>query len=452
MALLKLHDIPDGEVVEFDFVDFLNQPWLQKWYTSNYGKFSVTNNLFPKVDKGVLATLPGAGKRLNFVGGTGTRITGLYLPVDAVVNGKISKRKDLAIFFESNAHGISTSGWDPEIFVEDAKGNLLPAFDFLPSKEKGLKTPTKSSTGKGEAYFDGFQAEFTTPPVSCHGYGIDYLRAGLLTVHKAAQKKSPGSKLSLKSVYRIPEGILMTAGEEHVALGCKPSQNAYGAPPLQVLDARLMPYRVAGGHIHFACYVPDPNLLVKVMDLMLALPCVGMFADIDNPIRREFYGKAGEYRKPSYGIEYRVLSNAWLCDPKVTHLVMDMARRAVAASRTKGDIFKEIGLKEEKLQEMINFCDVKSARAFVEKHWKLYMAMMNGAWPRAVMLSAAIKTGTPPKEKAMREIVFGGVGLGFPDYEKIEDNWKLTSSWMDHSNQDAATWSTHSHAQKYATE
>lgn len=448
--LLKLNELVEGEFYEFELTDLLKRPWFILWMSLNYGKTAKAVDLMPKGYKKIIfSTKKGpftsSGNIMQLqAGNQPMAINQIHLPngADITVEGRKATNVNIPMLFGMQSHGIGSSGWDPEIFVVDEKKELIPAFSFLPNKNHGVKTGIGNST----AYYDGFQAEFTTHPVGCHGHGVDYLRLGLKTVWDEAQKVNKKARLSLQSVFRIPQGIMRKANPEFVALGCKPSLNAYGTAPLVVEDPYLLPYRVAGGHIHFATRVIDLPKTIKTMDLMLGIPTVAMFADIDNPIRREFYGRAGEHRVTGYGFEYRTLSNAWLCAPEVTHLVMDMARRSVGVSRIKQDPWEMMGIASEKIQEIINYCDVKAARAFVEKNWDTYIGMLNG-WDHTYVTGGAAPVGN--KARAMREVILGGVGVGFPNYDHIEDNWYLSNVWGGHSNGDMATWTQHSKLKRY---
>ena len=58
--------------------------------------------------------------------------------------------------------------------------------------------------------------------------------------------------------------------------------------------------------------------MVKQLDFYLGLPSLFYDNDVD---RRAMYGKAGCCRFKPYGVEYRVLSNKWLSDKKLTSWV-----------------------------------------------------------------------------------------------------------------------------------
>ena len=64
----------------------------------------------------------------------------------------------------------SYAGTDPEVFAVDAKGQVIPAFEYLPEKKDALKIMNKSVLEPqiGTAFYDGFQAEFTIGPITCH--------------------------------------------------------------------------------------------------------------------------------------------------------------------------------------------------------------------------------------------------------------------------------------------
>jgi hypothetical protein len=370
------------------------------------------------------------------------------LPKGAVIEAAEIQNPPFSAFFASwTHHGVMSSGCDPEIFVVDGRNRLIPAFEFLPNKDEAKFHDCNVRASRdthltylkqtGKTYWDGFQAEFTTKPIGCHGYAFDMVRAGLLAIRQQARAYSPNAKLSLKSVFRIPEPMLQQVAPEHVALGCDPSYNAYGATPFTVENPRDLPYRVAGGHIHFAIdkkrrdEIPG---IVKALDFFTGIPTVAMFADIDDPLRRQFYGKAGEYRTPPHGLEYRVLSNAWLGHPAIGHMVWDLARQCVAFGEAVIP-YEEFGTSLDGVQDIINNCDVKAARKMVTQHKSVWEAAM-----RRVSWAHNEKA-----TKAFFDVVAGGVETMFPDYRKVELNWDLNGQWNHHTNSMVDSWNAHCH-------
>ena len=352
---------------------------------------------------------------------------------------------------------VMTSGWDPEIFVTKKDGELIPAFEFLPPKSRAIKFDPYNNgynDRTGTVYHDGFAAEYTTHPSACHQIGMDLVRAGIKQIHEVAQKKYPGSKLTLQSFYRIPDLTLRKFPLEYIALGCKPSLNAYSQAPILFDDPIGMPYRMAGGHVHFGLAdseynrrpdkVWDMNLLVKFMDLFCALPCVALFDGIDFPLRRSYYGRAGEYRKTRYGIEYRVLSNAWLADPHFAHLVMNMARAATTVYNSGAEI-TSFGLTEEQIQQIINNADATSARAWIKEYWPFF---------QRVMLKEHCGTRTDSKDKShlsyweaafnktwpIEYVLLKGMKNHLKDWDNIPLNWGFSHAWGYQSNGCRAQW------------
>ena len=74
---------------------------------------------------------------------------------------------------------MCTIGTDPEVFVEDGKGKVLPAFSFLSGKTAPSTYKTGDGAFNGTYYWDGFQAEFTTPGhITCLAQMSDTVQAG----------------------------------------------------------------------------------------------------------------------------------------------------------------------------------------------------------------------------------------------------------------------------------
>lgn len=291
------------------------------------------------------------------------------------------------------AGAINATGADPEFFVDDENGNLIPSFKFL--REKGNKETsaetyeiergenTDFEYGATDIYWDGFQAEFTVASHECHEVGTHYLRSGLQRLLAAAQKVDRKAKLSTKTLISVPLAELANTEEKFVEFGCKPSFNAYGLKSDLSAGGRNIPFRSSGGHIHMGLMAHQKNEksiieAVKMMDATIGLMGVCMFEKYDDPIRRTFYGMAGEYRTPAHGLEYRVLSNAWLFHPLVSNLVRDIAR-AGAVLGFSGYRKHIIGTEQE-IVDAIQNCDVEKARKLLNANKELIMAMIGAVY------------------------------------------------------------------------
>src|SRR5665213_201560 len=265
-------------------------------------------------------------------------------------------------------------GSDPEIFLETDKGEIIPAFAFLKSKDE----PGRIIEGP---YWDGFQAEFDTKSNSCMQRHAESLKAGLFNLHKKLGAFNKTAKLSAKTVFDIPPDLLKNSKKEYVAFGCRESLNAYGLKGLEAPGEEVT-YRSAGGHIHFGISNDKMRAdkagiikMVKALDAVLGVACVSMCGKFDDPRRRNMYGLAGEYRLPPHGFEYRTLSNAWLFHPLIAHLVFDLARSTTTFGYK--DFMRFWECEEKETIRIINECDVKAARAVLKKNKKILLQIIN---------------------------------------------------------------------------
>lgn len=321
--------------------------------------------------------------------------------------------------------GTGRIGSDPEIFVENSKGALIPAFDFLGSKEKP-DTTERQPDGYGDAkpntlYWDGFQAEFTTNDSHCMGWHGDSIQCGLEGILNRAKKHNRNAKLSIKTVFDIPPELLKKSAPEHVAFGCNASFNAYGMNGLQAPGEQVT-YRSAGGHVHLGFpkkYSKEEyEKMVKALDAILGVAGVSMHAKYDDPRRRIMYGLAGEYRLPPHGLEYRVLSNAWLFHPVIANIVFDLARSAAMFGLK--DLLKHWDAKEEETIAVINTCDVEGARAILKRNKDLLLSILKARYRNESYCNYAFKA------------IFEGMESVIKDPSDIEKNWNLNSIWKNH--------------------
>lgn len=324
-------------------------------------------------------------------------------------------------------------GSDPEIFIEKKNGEVLPAFDFLGSKEKPNTAPGYNhANGKlkpskdvppNTLYWDGFQAEFTTTADSCMGWHGDSLQAGLRGIYKLLKKHNKTAKLSAKTVMDIPPELLLKSTAEHVAFGCNASLNVYGMEGLQA-PGQEVPYRSAGGHIHFgmAGLREDAEAIknvVKALDAILGVAGVSLCAKFDDPRRRIMYGLAGEYRLPPHGLEYRVLSNAWLFHPLIANIVFDLARSA--AMFGKKGLLKFWKATEEETVQVINTCNVEGAREILKRNKDLLIKILN------------VKLSDEKMSEYTYNVIVNGMESVLEDPTDIVTNWDLDKvSWSAH--------------------
>ena len=324
--------------------------------------------------------------------------------------GSISKRKQL------------TLGADQEIFVFSGL-KLLPAFEFLPYKNS-----------KELIYWDGFQAEWKYDHEGnhCQNNLVLYTRERLQTLLEIATAHDSKARLSLQNVVRIPKATLDTAAPEHVELGCQPSYNAYGMKGKPVYNPRELTHRFAGGHMHFGTWGIRPNYekIVKTLDMILGVWSVGVAQNMDDPIRRQYYGMAGEYRKPKYyegyGVEYRVLSNWWLASPALLQVTWDIGRLCVRLASSKH--LKLWAGNQDETVDVINSCDHKRAAAIIRRNGPMFRWMLGHIYRKPESVDRAI------------DINQVGLEVMTPNPNDFKNNWQFEADWIPNAGAKWARW------------
>ena len=340
---------------------------------------------------------------------------------------------------------VGTIGADPEIFVADKfTGEVVPAFSFLSPKQ----TPVKSMIGSyaNTVYWDGYQAEFTIQANACLAYALDSVQNGLRTVLTEALKHNKNSILLAQPTIEVSPDDLAKQKDEHVNFGCTPSLNIYNMFG-QVGEGRTTQLRPAGGHIHFGWgsngsinrLHKDTELterIVKALDAICGVACVSMFANIDDPRRRQMYGLAGEYRLPSHGLEYRTLSNAWLYHPLLANLVIDLARAAFMVG--VNNTLRFFKFDQNEVVRVINTHDVVRAREIMEENKEMLCQIM-GKMARINALNSMSEGST------IFSVFMNGAENLVTNYKDISGNWSFdntVSRWVTHCDGVGKNWLT----------
>lgn len=326
-----------------------------------------------------------------------------HLPSQATTP-KVPSLKAAVQGIQDSYGGRLVMGTDPEFFLT-RDGQMVPAFDHLPDKH---------ATHDG-LFWDGFQAETLVDVRGCNEPGCN-CKGAEFTCHdllahrigRQVQLLAPkGLNIAPRSVWRIPPQMLELASAAQVGLGCEPSYNVYHTHARCVEEPRLLPYRFAGGHVHFQLTRAERDdasnirYLVKTLDALLGIPSVCLAQNYDHFIRRRYYGLAGEHRLPPHGLEYRTLSNFWMMDPKAMQLIFDLAGHVLFVGQARlRNVF--VGASNERaIRDTINFSDVRSAKDFMRLNKEFY-----SAWAHATYYS----------DKAFWEAIQGGL-------DKVVPNW-----------------------------
>lgn len=226
-------------------------------------------------------------------------------------------------------------GADPELFLK-AGSVFHSGYGVIPgTKEEPHPVPF------GAVQVDGMAVEFNIIPAANEDEFIHHIDAVLATL-----------KAMIPEQFDVVVSPVAIFEEQHMAqqplaakrLGCDPDFDAYeeavNNPPRQ---HPVM--RTAAGHVHLGWTEGrDVNSydhflaccsMVRQLDFYLGLPSVLLDPDTQ---RKEMYGKAGAFRPKPYGLEYRVLSNFWLTDPKLIRWVYGNTQLAFHSLAVEGRV------------------------------------------------------------------------------------------------------------------
>lgn len=219
-------------------------------------------------------------------------------------------------------------GADPEVFL--ARGNRVVGSElYIP--EQGL------SIGEaGKVVRDGVQVELHPVPSTCResfAYYLGHCLTGLAA--EIAERSNEEIGVSFRQVVNISKAELDKLSDLSRRLMCDPSFNAYRNRTVNVKDNFRM--RSAAGHLHFGIgkahriirEEDEAKLTAKVFDCLIGLACILLDRDPNAARRRKLYGRAGEYRTPPHGFEYRVPSNFWLRSNALLSLMFGLGRMAI---------------------------------------------------------------------------------------------------------------------------
>ena len=221
-----------------------------------------------------------------------------------------------------------TIGCDPEVFVKNSTGRVISAHNLIP----GTKA-SPYAVDFGAVQVDGMALEFNIEPTS----NLWDFSEKVFSVVKTLKTMIPPSYgLVVSPVADFEKEYIDKQPLEARQLGCDPDFNAYtGGMPNEKPNADVN-FRTASGHIHIGWTkdvdVTHPDHLEACMMVTKQLDiALGSLESMWCPPnkRKELYGKLGTFRPKSYGVEYRVLSNAWLKSPRLARFVADATLTAV---------------------------------------------------------------------------------------------------------------------------
>lgn len=242
-------------------------------------------------------------------------------------------------------------GADPEFFLEK-ENKIVASQPYLP----GSKFEPYAVAGGGSVHRDNVMGEFGILPATSEDEFVHNISVTVNAIKKLIKPNDLHIKW-LPHVYMDEEQL------KHVeawTFGCLPDRDCWERDNSQSADEDTVgTLRCAGGHVHLGFNFKGPSDKVRAAracDIHLGLGSVLFDNDC---VRRKTYGRAGRYRKKSYGIEYRTLSNAWLQDEKLIRWVY---RGAVKAVTVREGLDRRFGLTPAtNIINAINYGDKKEA-------------------------------------------------------------------------------------------
>lgn len=202
-------------------------------------------------------------------------------------------------------------GADPEVFVRKVGKKQFQSAHGLIVGDK--KNPQKVHLGAVQV--DGMALEFNIDPAKDEA---EFVR-NITGVMKIMGGMVPAYELVPVPVAHFTQRVMEKVPAEALELGCDPDFNAWNNGEANPRPNGDVKFRTGAGHVHIGWTkdvdVADPGhqqaciMATKQLDFYLGLS--SLIYDKDTK-RRTLYGAQGAFRPKPYGVEYRVLSNAWL--------------------------------------------------------------------------------------------------------------------------------------------
>lgn len=204
-----------------------------------------------------------------------------------------------------------TFGTDAELFLRTLKGEPFPVCGLIGGTKKN---PLPIPLGEGYAVQEDCAAlEFNVPPFHSPSELADAVGRALVYIEKMIPSTLELNTDSCSEVFadqylKIPQ---------MVTFGCEPDQNAWTQTTNPRPSPEIPGHRSASAHVHIGWEQTEEDSdetvfeLVRLFDVFVVLRSIEYQAK-DEIERRTLYGRAGSFRKKSYGLEHRVLSNRWI--------------------------------------------------------------------------------------------------------------------------------------------
>jgi hypothetical protein len=240
-------------------------------------------------------------------------------------------------------------GADPEVFLQNNAGKPTSVIGLIKAdKWNPMQIPDMP---KGfTLQEDNVSLEYGIPPAASAQEFIGSINA----VMQKSLDYLPELTFSKLSCIVFPEDQ-MDHPLAHI-FGCEPDYDAWAEKENRKPEPPHPFMRSAGGHVHIETD-QDPINVIRKVDLFLGVPSVLMDSGED---RKKLYGKSGAHRVKPYGVEYRVLSNFWIFEPRLIQWVWDSVERALSSNI-------DVSLYADRIQDAINNNNKEVAQQLVDE-------------------------------------------------------------------------------------
>jgi len=209
-------------------------------------------------------------------------------------------------------------GSDPEFMLVDEEGEIRSAIDIV----NGTRENPIQKNGASFCY-DNVLAECRIQPAKNKAEVLRFTKKALKTFNELVRPH----RLLAKAAANYSQEQLRCKAAKIAA--CESVWCAYTMREVELKNTlnlvRTGTLRTTGGHVHIGTNLGKDHIqsvmLVRMLDLFLGIPSLFIDHDPSSQKRRKLYGRAGRYRQPEHGIEYRSLSNFWLSSPSLVELV-----------------------------------------------------------------------------------------------------------------------------------
>lgn len=239
------------------------------------------------------------------------------------------------------------------MFVFDTIENkYVPVFGMLGgTKEEPLEI--EGNVKRFSIQEDNVMAEYNIPPCNSRK---DFINNNLFMIETLKTILPDNKTVLAESFAKFEEEDLIHEQAEY--FGCAPSIDVYTLSDfIPVFNVASSPFRACGGHIHIGFEGNDDQnniiKLVKALDYTLGLRSFFEEKNEDGYLNRNLsYGRFGNFRETSFGIEYRTTSNWWLKNEETIGEAYDLVQEAFILANQEDFDFDPLNLSFQELKSI----------------------------------------------------------------------------------------------------